>query len=316
MTIPDSLSCLMAAFPPASTHVGAESPLVRSYFWATVAAAWVLTFVRQRGQRNYSIVDRMWPLYPPTFLALWQWQTGCPDISSVALVAHTLVFVWSARLCFNSIRRGDYRVGAEDYRWAVVGRAFDRALGKGFLRVVVWEVFNLGFITVFQLALLYMLALPVRLVTEDTGARWTPAAALWAGIAGLLLVVEAVADQQQWAFQQAKRREDTRLPFVTGGLWQWSRHPNVFCEQAFWLVLCFFCAAAAGVDLGAWEHAANLIGPALLIVLMWASVGLTERISLSRYPAYRAYQVKTSRLVPWPPLSDAQVIATAALHAK
>ncbi|KAJ2362193.1 hypothetical protein IW150_007065, partial [Coemansia sp. RSA 2607] len=266
--------------------------------------------------RNYSIVDRMWPLYPPTFLLLWQWQRGFAEISTVALAVHALVSVWSLRLCYNSIRRGDYRVGAEDYRWAVVRQSFDRTLGRGVLRALVWEVFNLGFIAVFQLALLYLIALPARLVIEDAHARWTPTAGLWAASAAVLLALEAVADQQQWAFQQAKRRGAARLPFVTGGLWRLSRHPNVFCEQAFWLVLCCFCAAAAGVDLGAWEHVGNLSGPVLLIVLMWASVDLTESISLARYPTYRAYQVKTSRLVPWPPLTDAQVVATAALHTK
>jgi steroid 5-alpha reductase family enzyme len=36
-----------------------------------------------------------------------------------------------------------------------------------------------------------------------------------------------------------------------------------------------------------------------LTLLFQGSTAMTEQISLSKYPAYRDYQRKTSRLVPW-----------------
>jgi steroid 5-alpha reductase family enzyme len=68
------------------------------------------------------------------------------------------------------------------------------------------------------------------------------------------LVVEFTSDNQQYSFQTYKRTgiieknewlgaqiqwtpEDAKRGFVTKGLWAWSRHPNFFCEQAFWVRL-------------------------------------------------------------------------------
>ncbi|KAJ1969744.1 hypothetical protein IWQ62_000426 [Dispira parvispora] len=86
------------------------------------------------------------------------------------------------------------------------------------------------------------------------------------------LIGEAVADQQQWQFQQAKVRygplryqpsrnrdtvptpNDTDCPqvvaqdiqrgFLTRGLFSLSRHPNFFCEMALWWTLGLFAVAA------------------------------------------------------------------------
>ena len=68
------------------------------------------------------------------------------------------------------------------------------------------------------------------------------------------LVVESTADNQQFAYQTFKHSGGKRDPkvewpgarfeytntdkergFMTKGLWAWSRHPNFFCEQTFWV---------------------------------------------------------------------------------
>ncbi|KAJ2464841.1 dolichyl-diphosphooligosaccharide--protein glycosyltransferase subunit 1, partial [Coemansia sp. RSA 2322] len=126
-------------------------------------------FDSQNGRRNYSIVDRLWSVFPLLLVAQWMYHATVGlglDVSDKALTAVGLVTVWSVRLTFNALRRGDYAWGAEDYRWAHVRKAFDRALdsiGIGrhvVVRVVVWETFNLLFISVFQLALLYQISVP------------------------------------------------------------------------------------------------------------------------------------------------------------
>ena len=75
--------------------------------------------------------------------------------------------------------------------------------------------------------------------------------------------------QQQWNFQTAKHNKAPRLPalkddyergFLTHGLFQYSRHPNFFAEQSFWLSFAAFTVAVTGsVTVGGFLGAALLI---------------------------------------------------------
>ncbi|KAJ2655181.1 hypothetical protein IWW48_005674 [Coemansia sp. RSA 1200] len=328
------INCLLRSFPLDA----AEHNAVGALLWATVGGSWGLTLVRIAGRRNYSIVDRLWPVLPSAFVLLWMALLAPQppqnskllflDLGSAAgqkaAVAQLLVFVWTLRLTFNSVRRGDYAWDAEDYRWAYVRRWFGRR------SVVAWEVFNFLFISVFQISLLYLLVKPVRNLTVYAAAtnsiqtqnplqsdQWSTGEIVLAASMVLLLELEAVADKQQYTFQVGKRSTTSQSPkykagFVHTGLWRFSRHPNVFCEQAFWLCIAVFCAKAASVSLCSWHGVFEfLTGPAVLVALMWGSVELTESISRSKYPLYRAYQIKTSRLVPWLPWSNARVTGEA-----
>ncbi|KAJ1728887.1 hypothetical protein LPJ72_005253 [Coemansia sp. Benny D160-2] len=331
------IDCLLRSFPLDA----AEHSAVGALFWATVCGSWGLTLVRIAGRRNYSIVDRLWPALPSVFVLQWMSllapqppQQDHPNLVFVdlgsaagqkAAAAQLLVFAWTLRLAFNSARRGDYAWEAEDYRWAYVRGWFGR---RG---AVAWEVFNFLFISVFQISLLYLLAKPVRNLTVYAAARsiqtqgpglsdqgWSTAEIVLAAAMVLLLELEAVADKQQYMFQTGKRQSaavqapEHKAGFVHTGLWRFSRHPNVFCEQAFWLCIAVFSAKAASVSLCSWQSAFEfLAGPAALVALMWGSVELTESISRSKYPLYRAYQVKTSRLVPWVPWPNDRVTAEA-----
>jgi len=117
----------------------------------------------------------------------------------------------------------------------------------------------------------------------------------------VLLIGQTVADQQQWNFQQDKKRriaagEDVTQPFLTTGLFRYSRHPNYFCEIAMWCVFYLFSVAASGQ----WLHWTGL-GCIGLILLIIPSLRMTEKISASKYPAYGDYQATTSALIPLPP---------------
>ena len=67
-----------------------------------------------------------------------------------------------------------------------------------------------------------------------------------------LIAFESIADNQQFAFHAWKRgkydvcahwpgarlawtKDDAARGFCTRGLWSWSRHPNFFAEQSFWV---------------------------------------------------------------------------------
>ncbi len=249
---------------------------------ALAALCWLLSLLT----REYSWVDRVWSLAPVGYVAWFAAQTGFRDPRLVLMTV--LAALWGARLTFNFARKGGYARGGEDYRWAVL---------RGMMSPALFQAFNLLFIAAYQNALLLLISLPAWAALREPAA---PLGALDLAAAAaflLLLVGETVADQQQWAFQQAKRRGGAAGPgFVTTGLFRWSRHPNFFCEQGqWWCFYLFSVAAGAG-----WVNL-SLAGPVLLTLLFLGSTSFTESITSARYPAYREYQRRTSRLVPWFP---------------
>jgi steroid 5-alpha reductase family enzyme len=127
-----------------------------------------------------------------------------------------------------------------------------------------------------------------------------------------LVLIEFFADQQQWNYQQAKKRyqataklpvdskysaEDLDRGFVVSGLWSWSRHPNFAAEQAIWVVL-YQWACYASDSLFNW----TLTGAMGYLLLFQGSTWFTERISTGKYPEYKEYQRLVGRFIPkWLP---------------
>ncbi|KAJ3082759.1 hypothetical protein HDU99_001662 [Rhizoclosmatium hyalinum] len=126
----------------------------------------------------------------------------------------------------------------------------------------------------------------------------------------VLLVIETVADQQQWNFQEkkwgmikaGKKVENLPAPynlgFLTSGLFAYSRHPNFFAEFSMWWTLCLFAVSASGD----WTNYEALLGAALLNLLFLGSTVFTEYITAQKYPLYKLYQKRVSMLIPWFPL--------------
>ncbi|WP_419860225.1 DUF1295 domain-containing protein [Candidatus Palauibacter sp.] len=247
------------------------------------ALGWLWGTVR----REYSWIDRVWTLCPPVFCLI---VAAATDFASPRVnLMMALVVLWSARLTFNSVRKGVYRPGGEDYRWAAVREK----MGPVALQVV-----NLTFISFGQMLLIWLFTSPVHQasVWAETPLGWLdfPAAALFL----VLFVGEAVADGQMWRFQQDKKRriaagEDVAQPFMASGLFRYCRHPNFFCELGMWWVFYLFAVSASGQ----WLHWTGL-GFILLTALFIPSTRLTETISASKYPAYRDYQATTPALIP------------------
>ena len=252
-------------------------------------ATWVLSLVT--GEHSW--VDRIWSVVPVVYVWVFAAAAGLADARLDLMAA--LVTLWGIRLTVNFARKGGYAPGGEDYRWAALRGRMGR-----------WQfgLFNLFFIAIYQNILLLLIALPA--LTAYLNPR--PLNALDALCAVLFLAFltgETVADQQQWRFQQWKKAEhaagrDPRPRFLQSGLFRFSRHPNFFFEQAQWWVVFLFGCVAAG-SLLQWTVA----GALLLTGLFIGSTVFTERISLSRYPEYAAYQRQTSPIVPWIPRRDA-----------
>jgi steroid 5-alpha reductase family enzyme len=294
-----------------------DDPAVTVLATAALFAAIALLLSWATG--NHSIVDKTWSLLP----AYYAWVFALHSVVASGRALHPrlaliagLCTLWGGRLTFNFWRKGGYSPGGEDYRWPWL---------RARVHPLAFQLFNVAFIAAYQNLLLASLVAPAYVAWaaayDSAGALQAPLNAVDAAAVALcagFLLMEAVADQQQWAFQAAKRaagaarrRASSSGPlaqgFIASGLWRLSRHPNFFAEQAFWWALCLF-AAAAGAPQG-WRWGWAVGGAAQLSLLFQGSTVLTEIITAAKYPAYAAYQRSTSRLVPWFPAAAAPAAA-------
>ncbi|MBV6442496.1 MAG: DUF1295 domain-containing protein [Haliscomenobacteraceae bacterium CHB4] len=254
-------------------------------------------FVVSEITRNCSQVDKLWSIAPVIYV--WLFAAGSGFDQRLTLMAG-LVTLWGVRLTFNFWRRGGYHwipwKGEEDYRWSVLRKM---PLLQGRLR---WAAFNLFFISFYQNALILLFTLPSVVAWQGTEQPLRVADWAVSGLFAFFLVIEAIADQQQFDFQKEKYRRlrmgeplegDYALGFRTTGLWGWVRHPNYAAEQAIWLTFYLFSVSATGRWLN-W----SLAGAILLMLLFLGSSDFSEKISAGKYPAYRDYRRKVPRFFP------------------
>lgn len=244
--------------------------------------------------KNYSQVDKLWSVAP----IVYAWQIAyTSDWESRMVLMAALITLWGARLTFNFARRGGYSwkfwEGEEDYRWAVL-----RAKPE-FQAPWKWFLFNLFFISYYQMALVLLITFPmIKASGVSKLTTWDWVLAL---IVIFWIVIEFIADQQQYDFQTEKhRRIKAGLPlekyahgFTNVGLWSISRHPNYLAEQSVWVTLYFF-SVVASESWANWSAA----GPVLLILLFYGSSNFSEEITAAKYPAYKDYQRRTGRYFP------------------
>jgi len=242
---------------------------------------------------NVSQVDKVWSLAPPLYSLLIHLASPSPR----SLLLLILSSGWGARLTYNFWRRGGYAWppwrGEEDYRWEFVRQwpVLNTKIG--------WHLFHLGFICIYQNLLLLSLALPSLYASAESDLNHLDLLA--AATFLLLLLIESVADQQQWEFQTEKHallRKGVTLPpdfsagFPTLGLFSISRHPNYLAEQLLWVVYYLFSVAGRGHWLNP-----SITGSVLLILLFQGSTLLSEGISSGRHPAYLGYKKTVPRFL-------------------
>lgn len=256
----------------------------------------LLCFVVSTATKNYSQVDKLWSIMP--FIYAWLIFYHHTDDTRVLLMS-ILITLWGVRLSYNFSRRGGYQwrfwEGEEDYRWAVL-RAKPEFQGKGR-----WMAFNLFFISLYQMGLVWLITLPV--VKSIGGGPLTTWDYVLAVVLIALIVIETIADQQQWNYQNEKHRlikEGDPLPdkyekgFAHEGLWSLVRHPNYAAEQSIWIVVYLFSVVATG----SWINW-SIAGCLLLVLLFKGSADFSEAISSDKYPAYKNYIKKVPRFIPF-----------------
>lgn len=263
-------------------------PLVTA-FWVAGGLAllcWVLSLIT----KEYSWVDRLWSITPPLFAVHFAAYVGFSDARLNLMAA--LAVLWGVRLTYNFARKGGYKPGGEDYRWEEI---------QGRIGPMWFHVLNATFIAPFQNYLLLLIVVPSYAAYRFMGTPLGPLDYAAAAAFVAFFIGETVADEQQWRFQTAKhaaiaRGETPQADIITTGLFRYSRHPNFFCEQAMWWTYYVFSIAAGD----GWING-TIAGAVLLTLLFQGSTGLTEKLSLRKYPAYADYQRTTSRLMPWLP---------------
>ncbi|HUP91170.1 MAG TPA: DUF1295 domain-containing protein [Solimonas sp.] len=254
-----------------------------------------LCFVVGELTGNVSQVDKLWSIVPVAYA--W-FLTARGGMDPRMVLMSCVATVWGVRLTYNFSRHGGYSwkfwSGAEDYRWAHVRK------NPGLDTRVGWTLFHLFFICLYQNALLLLIALPILLAFQAPNSLGLVDWLLAAAYVGLV-VMEAVADQQQWNFQGEKKRRirkgeslDGRYArgFIAEGLWARSRHPNYFAEQSIWVVFFLFSVVATG------RFNWTVAGCLLLILLFQGSSNLSEQLQSAKYPDYPDYQRRVPRFLP------------------
>lgn len=273
-------------------------------FGASLVVMWtamLMCFCLDVVTGNYSWVDRIWSIVPAVYVAILTGAFHSFDAwrDSPRMVLLTISYAaWGVRLTFNFWRKGGYGFGegSEDYRWAHVRTWFKN--------YVVWEVFHILFICVYQNYLLWAIAIP-SWISSMSSKPFGMADIFLFSLFWILLIVETIADQQQWNFQAEKYSwiksgKPVPEPYASGflktGLFRYSRHPNFFAELGIWFVMYLISCHASGVYLNF-----GILGWIQLMALFQGSTDLTERISAAKYPGYKQYQSQTNWLLPWIP---------------
>jgi steroid 5-alpha reductase family enzyme len=246
---------------------------------------------------NCSQVDKIWSIVPIAYV--W-YIAAAGDFTPRAVVMASLATLWGARLTYNFSRRGAYSwkfwTGEEDYRWEVLRKM---PLLQSRVR---WFFFNLFFISLYQNGLILLFCLPILVGLDGAEQPLYWADYILAAAFVGLVVMETVADQQQWNYQNEKHRRMKagepltgayKLGFTSNGLWKYMRHPNYTAEQAIWVCFYLFSVAATG----RWFNW-SVAGCILLLLLFQGSSDFSEGISDKKYPAYAAYKKAVGRFLP------------------
>ena len=252
-------------------------------------SAAILCFIVSEITDNYSQVDRIWSLIP---LAYAWTATGMHAFPPRMVLVSILISMWGVRLTYNFSRLGAYKwpfwTAHEDYRWKILQQKPEfKARWK-------WRLFNFFFISLYQNGLILYFTLPILLCSERTALTFWDY--LLCALAIGILIIETVADNQQWRFQLNKKSSESAKfgkGFIDTGLWRFVRHPNYLAEQSFWVAIYLFSVIAT-------HHWMNwtIGGCLLLIILFQGSSDFSESISASKYPEYEAYQKRVGRFLP------------------
>ncbi|KAK7208403.1 hypothetical protein BZA70DRAFT_254568 [Myxozyma melibiosi] len=256
-----------------------------------------LTFVIGTLQDEYSQVDRIWSLLPAFTIIMYTVHSYLNGIAASRLWIYTIIVViWSVRLTYNFARKGGYS-GVEDYRWQIL---------RSKMTPLQFTVFSLTFISTAQIALLLSITSPAIMFYYSDNEQIGIGDIGFAYSLLACVLVEGIADDDQWRFQKAKAefkasgkvsqgytKPQLERGFCTTGLFGFSRHPNFLAEQMFWVLPYLWNVHMTGKYIN-W----TIFGAVGYVLLFQASTFFTEYISTGKYPQYAEYQRTVGRFLP------------------
>jgi steroid 5-alpha reductase family enzyme len=228
---------------------------------------------------NYGYLDVIWSLSVAVLAPVYAFfGTGA---APRRVVFTAIGVVWSLRLGLYILVRVSRMHPREDARYRTLRERWHTP-GR--------------FLLFFELQALIAVLFSLPFLLASLNARPDFGLLEWCGLTLALCATagEALAD---WQAQRFKRNPANKQAVVDVGLWRYSRHPNYFFESVVWWG---FFLASLDSPYG-WV---TVVCPLLMlyILLQVTGVPLTEKHSLeSRGEAYRAYQRRTSRFIPWFP---------------
>ena len=238
------------------------------------------------------LIDPHWQLIPVCIAFFFFTH---PDASGVAATRHPRswlllggILTWAARLMHNYLRREEWQFGGrEDWRYADMRQAHGRW----------WMVSQFGAVCLAQHAMLVGLTLPLAPAMSADGAALNAVDVIACTLCAAGIAIGYVADKQLHTYMQFDR---SKKPLVLDtGLWRYSRHPNHFGEQCWWIGVLL-------LGLSSHSHSHYIAFGVLFNHPLdtFVTLRLIEDRMLrrpERVRAFRAYQERTSLLVPWFP---------------
>lgn len=246
-----------------------------------MSGAMALAAVIERRSGNSGWIDVVWTFglgLTGVLGALLPFGDG--PIARRALVAG-LALAWAVRLGLHIARRT--RGIPEDPRYARLKRDWG---AQANIRMV--QLLQMQALASIPLALGMILAAH----SPSPALTWRDAAATVIFLVGI--IGGGIADAQLRAFARSGK-----TGLCDQGLWGWSRHPNYFFECVLW---CSYAVIAPATSYP-WGWLALLAPASITLLLVWISgiPPLEEHMLAKHGAAYRAYQARTSALLPLPP---------------
>ena len=240
----------------------------------------LLLWVIQFFTRDAGIVDVGWS-GSLGVLALFYGLT-MPLASSRVWLVMAMAAVWSLRLAIYLLCNRVLGKHEDGRYQSLRARYGPRA-----------QVFFFLFFQV-QALLAWLFSIPFWLAMRREGTALDFADVVGASLWLMAFVGEATAD---WQLARFRADSSNKGKTCRSGLWNYSRHPNYFCEWLHWWV---YVVIAWQAPFG-WT---TLFAPALMLFFLFKVTGLpaTEAQALaSRGEDYRDYQRTTSPFFPWFP---------------